>query len=136
MGYTEYGIWTLPLNLDDPEHPKPGNPELFLKATASIQNPVFSPDGRWIAYTSAETQPPQAFVRPFLPNAPTTAGKWQVSNDGANVAFWSRASNELFYLSRAIGVWAVAYTTTADTFIASPPRPILEKFPTLGGPRN
>jgi Tol biopolymer transport system component len=77
-GTLEHGIWTLPLNLEDPEHPKPGKPELFLNATAAVQNPVVSPDGRWIAYVSSETQPPQLFVRPFLSNSrPEESGKFR-----------------------------------------------------------
>jgi Tol biopolymer transport system component len=129
-GTLEHGIWTLPLNLEDPEHPKPGKPELFLNATAAVQNPVVSPDGRWIAYVSSETQPPQLFVRPFLSNSPA-GGKWQISNDGASLAFWSPSGTELFYVTRGIGMRVVSYTTTGDSFVASLPRTILEKIFTL-----
>ena len=50
-----HDLWTLPLDTSDPEHPKPGNPELFLRTPYDEQEPAFSPDGQWIAYTSSES---------------------------------------------------------------------------------
>ena len=41
-------IWTLPLDLSDPELPKPGKPEVFLRTPRNEGVPQFSPDGRWI----------------------------------------------------------------------------------------
>jgi Tol biopolymer transport system component len=35
-GSDQFGFWTIPLSLEDPEHPKAGAPELFLKATATV----------------------------------------------------------------------------------------------------
>jgi len=40
------------LDISDPDHPKAGNPELFLGTPANENTPTFSPDGRWIAYRS------------------------------------------------------------------------------------
>ena len=57
--------------------------------------PAISPDGRWIAYTSAESQPPEIFVRPF-PETETT--RWQVSNGGGAAARWQRDGKALFYV--------------------------------------
>jgi serine/threonine-protein kinase len=72
-------IWTLPLDLSDPDHPKPGKPELFLRTPADEQVATFSPDGRWIAYRSDESGIIQIYVRPF-PAA--GGGKWQISAGG------------------------------------------------------
>ena len=52
---TGLDIWTLPLDLADPDHPKAGKPEPFLRTPAAELLPVFSPDGRWIAYRSSES---------------------------------------------------------------------------------
>ena len=109
----------MPLDLNDPEHPKAGVPEVFLKGNAPLLNPSFSPDGRWIAYTSGETQPSQIFVRPFVAGSSGVGGKWQVSTEGANQAVWSRTGNELIY-SAPNGASVVTYTTTGDSFVASP----------------
>ena len=74
-----FEIWTLPLDLTDPDHPKPGNPEPFVRPRADEIQPRFSPDGRWIAYRSNESGSNEIYVRPF-PNA--NAGKWQISSAG------------------------------------------------------
>ena len=38
-------VWTLPIDLTDPEHPKPGKPEPFLADPAIVEvDPSFSPD--------------------------------------------------------------------------------------------
>ena len=60
-------IWTLPLDLTDPDHPKPGKPELFLATPGDDVEPAFSPDGHWLAYTSSEAGTYQVYVRPFPP---------------------------------------------------------------------
>src|SRR2546422_1123208 len=75
-------LWTLPLDLSDPEHPKPGKPELFLRTASDEIEPAFSPDGRWIAYTSNESTRDEVYVRPFPGGARSASGRWQISNGG------------------------------------------------------
>ena len=60
-------IWTLPLDLTDPDHPKAGTPELFLATPSDDVEPAFSPDGRWLAYSSGEAGTYEIYVRPFPP---------------------------------------------------------------------
>ena len=55
---------------------------------------VFSPDGRWIAYTSNENGQPNVYVQPFL----RAGGKYQVSRDGGSHPVWRADGKELFYL--------------------------------------
>src|SRR6266576_3474806 len=57
-------------------------------------SPAFSPDGRWLAYTSNETGEDEIYVVPF-PN--TGAGKWAISAGGGTEPVWSHRGNELFY---------------------------------------
>jgi Tol biopolymer transport system component/tRNA A-37 threonylcarbamoyl transferase component Bud32 len=69
-------------------------------ATSSFEEyaPALSPDGRWVAYVSNETDPPQVYVRPF----PAAAGaRWQVSRAGGREPMWSHSGRELFYRSAA-----------------------------------
>ena len=82
-----YDIWTLPLE---------GNrtPELFLRTDRSEFEPVFSPDGRWMAYISVETGQNEIYVRPF----PHSDGKWQISTGGGIAPRWAPDGSELFYL--------------------------------------
>jgi serine/threonine protein kinase len=122
----DYAIWTVPLDLADPEHPKAGKPELFLGSKFDLRSPVFSPDGRWIAYRSRESGQPEIFVRPFL----GPGGKWQISTAGGSLPVWSRNGRELFYQGREMMV--APYSVRGDSFAAGQPRPWSEKsFPTV-----
>jgi eukaryotic-like serine/threonine-protein kinase len=59
-------------------------------------NAVFSPDGRWIAYSSTELGLVQVFVQPF----PATGVKYQLTrepHDGHHPV-WSKAGDELFLI--------------------------------------
>jgi dipeptidyl aminopeptidase/acylaminoacyl peptidase len=70
-----FDLWTMPLDITDPDHPKPGKPELFLRTPADEQFPKFSPDGRWIAYRSNESGSYEIYVRPF-----PAGGRWQMAD--------------------------------------------------------
>src|SRR5882672_10343817 len=94
---TLFDLWTLPLDVSDPEHPGPGKPELFLRTPFDEYEPAFSPDGRWIASTSSESGRLEVYVRPFPRGAPAGSGKWQISTGGGVHPIWSRDGRELFY---------------------------------------
>jgi serine/threonine protein kinase/Tol biopolymer transport system component len=112
-------IWTLPLDLNDPDHPLPGKPEPFLTTAGRQVDAAFSPDGRWMAYSSNESGADEVFVRPF----PGPGGKWRVSTGGGKFPTWSRIARELFYLSLADGRIMVAkYATVGDSFNPEKPR--------------
>jgi len=125
----DFGIWTLPLDLADPEHPKAGRPELFLRSKFSLRMPAFSPDGRWIAYSTSESGRYESFVRPF----PGPGGKWQISTAGGSNPFWSRNGKELFYVTFDGRIWVASYAVKGDSFAASQPRVWSEKAPPLVG---
>jgi WD40-like Beta Propeller Repeat len=105
--------------LSDPEHPKPGKPEPFLRTPFNERDGVFSPDGRWIAYTSNESGTRELYVRPF----PGPGGKWQISDGGALYPRWPASGRTLFYESPAADrIMAADYISTGDSFSASKPR--------------
>ena len=56
--------------------------------------PALSPDGRWIAYRSNESEQYEIYVRPF-PSVEN--GKWQISRDGGHSPLWDPQRQELFY---------------------------------------
>jgi Tol biopolymer transport system component/predicted Ser/Thr protein kinase len=125
LAYTElssetgFDLWTVTLDLSDAEHPKAGKPEPFLRTPFNERDPAFSPDGRWIAYTSTESGIGEVYVRPF----PGPGGKWQISTGGAEYPKWSRSGHALFYETPTEDRIMVAdYTATADSFSASKPR--------------
>ena len=112
-------IWTLPLDLSDPEHPKPGKPEPFLTTAVRQVDAAFSPDGKWMAYSSNESGIDDIFVRPF----PGPGGRWRVSPGGGKFPTWSRTGHELFYFSLSDGQIMVAnYTVQGESFSATKPR--------------
>jgi len=53
-----------------------------------------SPDERWIANDSNESEKSEVYVRPF---PEVNKGKWQVSTNGGNLPLWSPNGKELFY---------------------------------------
>jgi serine/threonine protein kinase/Tol biopolymer transport system component len=57
------------------------------------RNPVFSPDGRWIAYQSNESGQFEIYVSPFG----GSASKTRVSKDGGEEPRWSHNGKELFF---------------------------------------
>ena len=101
------------------QNPKPGKPELFLHGAADNQFPVFSPDGRWIAYRSSESGSWQIYVRPF----PGPGGKWQISTEGGIRTYWSKTARQLFYRTRDLRMMVLDYTADGDSFAAGKPRP-------------
>jgi len=67
--------------------------KLLWKSSFTERNPHLSPDGRWLAYMSAESGKAEVYVRPF----PKLDGKWKISTDGGSEPVWSRDGRELFY---------------------------------------
>jgi predicted Ser/Thr protein kinase len=123
--FTLYGaettgdLWTLPLDLSDPETPKPGKPEIFLQTPKSERDPVFSPDGRWIVYDSDDTGQPEVYVRPY----PGPGGKWVISSGSGRAPRWSRDGRQIFYETAAGNLMAVDCQPQGDSFGAGKPRP-------------
>ena len=69
-------------------------PTPYLRTAADERIPVFSPDGRYVAYVSSESGRSEIYVRPF----PEGGGKWQVSINGGTQPRWRRDGKELFYV--------------------------------------
>lgn len=101
-------IWTVPLE-EQGGGLKAGKPEQFLKTSFNDVYPVFSPDGRWLAYCSNESGKNEVYVRAFPPPSSGQGGKWQVSNSGGTFPRWSRNGHELLYQS-GDQIMAINYT--------------------------
>jgi len=111
-------LWTIPLDLSDPDHPKPGKPEPFLQTSGQEFMAKFSPDGRWIAYYSDESGKNEVYVRPF----PGPGGKWQISSGGGNLPIWSSTARQLFYQTLDAHIMVADYTAENGSFIPEKPR--------------
>ncbi|HVH29094.1 MAG TPA: hypothetical protein VM818_20210 [Vicinamibacterales bacterium] len=107
------------MDLSDPERPKPGKAEPLLVEPRIVEvDPAFSPDGRFLAYTSNESDPEEVFVRSF----PGPGGKWRISTSGGKFPAWSRAASELLFLGGDDRIMVVEYSINGDTFTAGRPR--------------
>jgi serine/threonine-protein kinase len=110
-------IWTAPIDLEH-ERPRLGTPEPFLQTEFSEIAPEFSPDGRWLAYTSNESGSTEVYVRPF----PGPGGRTQVSSGGGMFPMWARNRQELFFLSGQRLLMVASYTVNGGGFKAEEPR--------------
>jgi serine/threonine protein kinase/Tol biopolymer transport system component len=118
-------IWVLPLFGER-------KPSLFIHTAASAYEGQFSPDGRWVAYTSSESGRPEVYVVPFEAakflaggrTNSTPAGKWQISSNGGSVPRWRRDGKELFYLSLDNTMMAVEVEGKGSSFQLARAQPL------------
>jgi serine/threonine-protein kinase len=110
-------IWTAPFE-GGSEHPHLGAPTRFVDAATPVAAAQFSPDGRWLAYVSAELGTTDVFVRPF----PGPGGRWQISTGGGRFPIWSRNGRDLFFLGLDQRIRAVSYNFAGGSFSPGTPR--------------
>jgi Tol biopolymer transport system component len=115
---TGVDVMTMPIEGDEKSGWKPGEPKPFVNSAFTEAEPAFSPDGRWLAYTSNESGSFEVYVRPF----PGPGGKWQVSTDVGLYPKWSRNGKELFYRTLDSKIMVVTYTASGDSFHADKPQ--------------
>ena len=70
-----------------------GDPVPFVQSSADETLAQFSPDGRYVVYSSNESGNYQIYVRDF----PPSARKWQISSTSGFVGRWARGGSELLY---------------------------------------
>ena len=100
--YGQGDIWVLPVAGDR-------KPRLLVQAPVAAYDGQFSPNARWVAYTSKESGREEAYVVPFdaarvLNTGSGSAGasdggKWQISACGGRSPRWRKDGKEIFYLS-------------------------------------
>jgi serine/threonine protein kinase len=96
----------------------------FLKAPSTLKSARFSPDGKWVAYSSNESGRWEIYVTSF----PEAHGKWQVSNAGGDQPRWRGDGKELFYFSNDSKIMAVEVKTGAN-FDAGTPAALFQANP-------
>jgi serine/threonine protein kinase/Tol biopolymer transport system component len=89
----------------------------LFQSAAAVLNAQFSPDTKWIAYSSNEAGSREIYVAPF----PGVDSKWQVSRGGGFEPRWRRDGKELFYLSAEGKMMAVPIKASGGNFEAGPP---------------
>jgi dipeptidyl aminopeptidase/acylaminoacyl peptidase len=120
-------IWVLPLSGDR-------KPYAFAQSKFSESHPQFSPDGKWVAYSSDQSGKWEIYVQPFPPIGP----KWQISTNGGFFPRWRGDGLELYYTEQTQGgkIMAVGVSSEGVTFKAGSPKPLFESpyvnFPHAG----
>jgi Tol biopolymer transport system component len=106
---TTWDIWVLPTFGDR-------KPVPFLKTQFSELRPVFSPDGRFLAYQSNESGRAEVYVQSF----PGPGGKWQISTSGGFEPQWRADGKELYYRAPDQRLMAVAIQTGSSVTVGAP----------------
>ena len=119
----ERGIWLLPLDGESEARP-------FIDGELTEFDGRFSPDGRWVAYVSTESQQPEVYVVPF----PGPGRRYQVSTATGMGGDWSADGREIVFGTEN-GIFAVAMEATGSSLRIGPPELLfgVEDF-TGGGP--
>jgi Tol biopolymer transport system component len=99
---TARDVWAVPLEGADRK------PFPVVQTPAEERSGRFSPDSKWVSYSSNETGREEIFVRPFPGRGPAL----RVSTEGGRLPFWRRDGKELYYLGggqlMAVGVSGAA----------------------------
>src|SRR5262249_42224694 len=119
---TSRDIWVLPLFGDKKPFP-------FLRTQANETGAQLSPDGRWMAYMSDESNAYEVYVQSF----PGGGGKKRISTKGGMGPHWRRDGKELFYYAPDGKLMAVEVKSGAS-FEAGLPRVLFEFRSGSGGP--
>ncbi len=87
--------------------PFDGKPYPIAATPADESLGKFSPDGRWIAYTTTETGQREIYV---VPSSPEVGGRWQISTNGGDTPRWRGDGRELYFVGQDLTIMA----TTVD----------------------
>jgi hypothetical protein len=95
---------------------------ILLKVNSANHDARFSPDTKFLAYTSDESGQSEIYVVPF----PSLTQKWRVSTDGGTRATWRRDGKELYYLSPDEKLMSVSVTRDGDNLSFGKPAPLFQ----------
>jgi len=95
-----------------------GEPRVYLKTATAINFTVFSPDGKWLAYTDAEAGSFEVYIRAF----PDNGSRVQVSTAGGLNPKWSPNGRELFYRTEDQRLMVANYSVKNGVFVPEKPR--------------
>jgi len=118
-GPTGAGIYRVPLEGSDKPEPviTPSNPR------SNIVGFRISPNGRWIAYSLAETA-----QGVYVGTASGTGGRWQISGEEAAIdPIWRKDGKELLYFGGGDDVISVSVDEKNGTLVAGQPQKLFHQ---------
>jgi serine/threonine protein kinase len=110
-------IWILPIHDGGPAF-------AFLRTEYNELQPVFSPDGHWIAYTSDESGRQEVYLRKF-DGGPAAAGAQRISTNGGSLPRWRSDGKELFYIAPDRKLMSVEFSGS-PALVPGLPRPLFQ----------
>ncbi len=117
---TLFDLWIAPQFGDRKPYP-------YLQTQFNEVDGVFSPDGRWVAYSSDESGRYEIYVQAF----PLSGVKFQVSTGGGSEPSWRKDGAELFFQAADQNIMAVPVKCGAR-LEAGAPKPLFRtSFPAL-----
>ena len=129
-------LWVLPLVGD-------GKPRLFIRNPPAVYDGQFSPDGRWVAYTSKESGRAEVYVTPFDSaqvmrsgngaSAVAPSGKWQITTNGAEYPRWRRDGKEILFLAPDNRVMAAEVEAKGASLQVGAVKPLFDALPQRWG---
>jgi len=110
---TRFDIWALPQQGDRKPFP-------VVQTQFDEKDAQFSPDGKWIAYSSDESGRMEVYAQHF----PGPGGKIAISTSGGAQPRWRRDGRELFYLAPDSRLMAVSIAFSREAIDPGAPVPL------------
>ena len=114
-------LWLLPLA-------EGAKPIAFTSSPEVDECAQFSPDGRYLAYTTTLAGHRQIFLQPV----PPSGALWQVTTGGGDMPRWRGDGRELFYRTEDATLMAVAVENVAGALAFGAPRALFSGILSLG----
>jgi serine/threonine-protein kinase len=114
---TDADIWTVSLDLRDPDQPVPGTPQAWLTTAFAESEPAFSPDGRWIAYVSVEAGRPEIYVR----GAEGGERRWPASRGVGTHPVWVPGRDEIAFVGAGRAVMVTPFRVVRGEIVSGSP---------------
>ena len=113
-------------------------PFVFVRTPYEERDARFSPDGRFVAYTSNESGRYEVYVRTFAPPVPGStvapAGRQlQASTNGGMYPVWRADGQELYFIGPEGQLIATPVQTRGDTFDVGTPATLFQTHIYGGG---
>src|SRR5262249_48104717 len=115
-------LWILPMD---------GDRKPFMVRNSSFGEFVgeFSPDGRWIAFSSIETGRHEIYVRSF----PGPGGQWAISTAGGVTPKWRADGKELYYIAPDGTLIGAPISVQGTTIVPGTPVALFKTHIAYGG---
>ena len=111
-------VWVVPLGADG----RPGEPRTFRASTWRENEPRFSADGTWMAYSTTDTGDRHVYIEKVDAPGP----RFQVSIRNGREPFWRADGKELYYHGPDRWLMAVTLDLSTPTPVIGQPRQLVQ----------